>query len=331
MRRCTAECEEAIGRGDAQSHVDGTSQIARLANRVLMVAKQEADNSEDQAFIGRVNDAANVLQTNVTPMVRDAKAVAGNIRDQGKAGQWRDSNKNLLDSVGQVRIAVAGPDAVVEPEIDMASLQLDSAPPRPPLPGGAHPPPRPPPPETDDEDEMFRHAPQGDQPILMAAHGLHQEVRQWSSRDNEIVAAAKRMALLMGRLSQLVRGEGGSKRDLIACAKAIAEASEEVTRLAKELARQCTDKRMRTNLLQVCERIPTIGTQLKILSTVKATMLGAQGTEEDQEATDMLVGNAQNLMQSVKETVRAAEAASIKLRTDAGIRMHWIRRQPWYQ
>ena len=29
--------------------------------------------------------------------------------------------------------------------------------------------------------------------------------------------------------------------------------------------------------MQVCERIPTIATQLKILSTVKATMLGAQG------------------------------------------------------
>lgn len=29
----------------------------------------------------------------------------------------------------------------------------------------------------------------------------------------------------------------------------------------------------------MCERIPTIGTQLKILSTVKATMLGAQGRE----------------------------------------------------
>ena len=42
------------------------------------------------------------------------------------------------------------------------------------------------------------------------------------------------------------RGEGGSKKDLIDCAKAIAEASEEVTRLAKELARECTDKRMRT-------------------------------------------------------------------------------------
>ena len=42
------------------------------------------------------------------------------------------------------------------------------------------------------------------------------------------------------------RGEGGTKKDLIDCAKAIAEASEEVTRLAKELAKECTDRRMRT-------------------------------------------------------------------------------------
>lgn len=38
----------------------------------------------------------------------------------------------------------------------------------------------------------------------------------------------------------------GSKRELIATAKAIAEASEEVTRLAKKLALECTDKRIRT-------------------------------------------------------------------------------------
>ena len=43
-----------------------------------------------------------------------------------------------------------------------------------------------------------------------------------------------------------IRGEGGTKRDLISTAKAIAESSEEVTRLAKELAHECTDKRMRT-------------------------------------------------------------------------------------
>merc|ERR550534_1724744 len=183
------------------------------------------------------------------------------------------------------------------------------APPRPPPPSGGGQygslaPPRPPPPDTDDEaDNMFEHAPTPSQgPIMMAAHELHQEVRQWSSKDNDIIAAAKKMALLMAKLSQLVQEDSGSKRELITIAKAIAESSDEVTRLAKELAKECTDKRMRTNLLQVCERIPTIGTQLKILSTVKATMLGAQGTDEDIEATEMLVGNAQNLMQSVKQT-----------------------------
>lgn len=347
-------CEEAIRKNQPQKMVDNTASIARLANRVLMVAKQESDNSEDPQFISRVNNASDQVQASVTPMVQDAKAVAINTQDTVAVSRWRESNKALLSAVGEVRHAVTvTPDLPPPPEMSNLHISDNShlvqgyqpsqqqysyftdkeyAPPRPPLPGGELPPPRPPPPETDDEDDMFLHAPLPNQPIMMAAHGLHQEVRQWSSKDNDIIVAAKKMAVLMGRLSQLVRGEGGSsKRDLISCAKSIAEASEEVTRLAKELARECTDKRMRTNLLQVCERIPTIGTQLKILSTVKATMLGAQGTEEDQEATDMLVGNAQNLMQSVKETVRAAESASIKIRTDAGIRLRWVRRQPWYQ
>ena len=39
----------------------------------------------------------------------------------------------------------------------------------------------------------------------MAAHALHMDVKQWSSRDNDIIAAAKRMAILMAQLSQLVR------------------------------------------------------------------------------------------------------------------------------
>ncbi|XP_070565636.1 vinculin-like isoform X20 [Ptychodera flava] len=212
------------------------------------------------------------------------------------------------------------------------TLQVgEKAPPRPPLPESDHPPPRPPPPEeSDDEMEVHFPKPQADQPIMTAAYSLHVEAQKWSSKGNEIVAAAKKMALLMAKMSQLVRGEGGSKKELIDCAKAIALASEEVTRLAREVANQCTDKRMRTNLLQVCERIPTISTQLKILSTVKATMLGAQGSDEDQEATEMLVGNAQNLMQSVKETVRAAEAASIKIRTDSGHTLRWVRKRPWY-
>lgn len=54
------------------------------------------------------------------------------------------------------------------------------------------------------------------------------------------------------------------------------------------------------------------------------------GSEEDREATEMLEGNAQNLMQSVKETVRAAEGASIKILAQTQGRLRWVRRLPWY-
>ncbi|RCN25544.1 hypothetical protein ANCCAN_28743 [Ancylostoma caninum] len=66
--------------------------------------------------------------------------------------------------------------------------------------------------------------------------------------------------------------------DLIECAKAIADSSEEVTRLAVQLARLCTDLKMRMALLQMAERIPTIATQLKVCSTVKSTMFGTSMT-----------------------------------------------------
>ncbi|KAI8122710.1 Vinculin [Lucilia cuprina] len=336
-------CEDAIHAKQPQKMVDNTSNIARLINRVLLVAKQEADNSEDPIFTAKLNAATNRLESSLPAMVGDAKRVATNINDPAAAQAWKNSFQRLLGDVRDVRTAMAPPapplpDMPPPPIPEFSAMHLSNqnverAPPRPPLPRDGLAPQRPPPPETDDEDEgVFRTMPHANQPILIAARGLHQEVRQWSSKDNEIIAAAKRMAILMARLSDLVQSDSrGSKRELIATAKKIAEASEDVTRLAKELARQCTDRRIRTNLLQVCERIPTIGTQLKILSTVKATMLGAQGSDEDREATEMLVGNAQNLMQSVKETVRAAEGASIKIRSDHTNRLQWVRRQPWYQ
>ena len=74
---------------------------------------------------------------------------------------------------------------------------------------------------------------------------------QWDHTDNEIIAAAKKIAYLMAHLSELIRGGRGTKRELIACAKGLADASDRITELAKELARHCTDKKIRTNLLQV--------------------------------------------------------------------------------
>ncbi|XP_070696830.1 vinculin-like isoform X2 [Pempheris klunzingeri] len=390
------KCRVAMANVQPQMLVAGATSIARRANRVLLVAKREVENSEDPRFRDTVKHASDILSHTISPMVMDAKGVAGNIQDKALQKAYLDSCLRILGAVGKVREAFQPqePDfPPPPPDLDQLHVTDEQAPPKPPLPEGEVPPPRPPPPEekdeefpeqkagevlsepmmvaarqlhdearkwsskpedeeaveereVDDEDEftdgeddyepellMMPSNQPVNQPILAAAQALHQEARKWSSKGNDIIAAAKRMALLMAEMSRLVRGGSGNKRALIQCAKDIAKASDEVTRLAKEVAKQCTDRRIRTNLLQVCERIPTISTQLKILSTVKATMLGRTNIseEESEQATEMLVHNAQNLMQSVKETVREAEAASIKIRTDAGCTLRWVRKTPWYQ
>ncbi|KAM8924152.1 vinculin isoform 1-T1 [Pelodytes ibericus] len=411
------KCKVAMANMQPQMLVAGATSIARRANRILLVAKREVENSEDPKFREAVKTASDELSKTISPMVMEAKAVAGNISNPALQKGFLDSGYKILTAVAKVREAFQPPEPEFPPpppDLEQLRLSDEAAPPKPPLPEGEVPPPRPPPP--DEKDEEFPEMEVGEavnQPIMVAARQLHDEARKWSSKSpgspappapqsreavvseveqereeeeeeeasvefalssdieddyepelllvpegqpvnqsmlaaaqslhreatkwsskgNDIIAAAKRMALLMAEMSRLVRGGSGNKRALIQCAKDIAKASDEVTKLAKEVAKQCTDKRIRTNLLQVCERIPTISTQLKILSTVKATMLGRTNIseEESEQATEMLVHNAQNLMQSVKETVREAEAASIKIRTDAGFALRWARKTPWYQ
>ncbi|XP_056387234.1 vinculin isoform X1 [Hyla sarda] len=411
------KCKVAMANMQPQMLVAGATSIARRANRILLVAKREVENSEDPKFREAVKNASDDLSKTISPMVLQAKAVAGNISDPALQKSFLDSGYRILGAVAKVREAFQPPEPEFPPpppDLEHLRLTDEAAPPKPPLPEGEVPPPRPPPPDEKDEEfpemkvgevvnqpmieaarqlhdearkwsskspgspapttsqgreavvsevEQEREeeeeeeasvefalssdieddyepelllVPEGqpvNQPMLAAAQSLHREATKWSSKGNDIIAAAKRMALLMAEMSRLVRGGSGNKRALIQCAKDIAKASDEVTKLAKEVAKQCTDKRIKTNLLQVCERIPTISTQLKILSTVKATMLGRTNIsdEESEQATEMLVHNAQNLMQSVKETVREAEAASIKIRTDAGFALRWARKTPWYQ
>merc|ERR1719158_459748 len=193
MQQHTARCDEAIATKQPAKMVDNTSSIARLANRVLQVTKNEADNSEDPKYISVLNIAAEQLQTRVSPMVQCAKSVAMNIDDHGAIDTWRRQNGLLLEAVHSVHKAVQSnnredPDSQqppIPPYPDVSSLRLDedgTAPPRPPPPSGNYgsyiPPRPPPPPDTDDEaDNMFEHAPTPSQgPIMMAAHDLHQEV-----------------------------------------------------------------------------------------------------------------------------------------------------------
>ena len=70
-----------------------------------------------------------------------------------------------------------------------------------------------------------------------------------------------------------------------------------------------------------------------VMILVKATMMGENihGSEEDEEAMDLLVYNAQKLNEAVKDTVGAAESASIRVRSDAGFKLKWVRKPMWFE
>ena len=63
MQSHTGGCDEAIVTRQPTRMVENTSAIARLANRVLQLTKQEADNSEDPRYISSLNISAGQLQT----------------------------------------------------------------------------------------------------------------------------------------------------------------------------------------------------------------------------------------------------------------------------
>lgn len=230
MRRYTNKCEDAIHNNQAQQMVDNTSQIARLGNRVLMAAKNEAENSEEPSFVQRVNTAATQLHSVIPPMVTHAKQVAMNPHDSANSNRWRDANDHLLDSVRAVGDAIVGvpqqqqnlynknnavpsnnyypqkqqqvqnkpktPQPYSHNILEQVSARAPTspivhnrliiredipAPPRPAPPVEISPAPRPPPPpEVDDEEEtraFWERYPlpgASSQPILSAAHNLHQ-------------------------------------------------------------------------------------------------------------------------------------------------------------
>ena len=63
MQEHTGHCEDAIRAGNAIKMVEHTSCLGRMANRVLQVAKQEAENSEDPRFISSLNISADQLHS----------------------------------------------------------------------------------------------------------------------------------------------------------------------------------------------------------------------------------------------------------------------------
>lgn len=144
--------------------------------------------------------------------------------------------------------------------------------------------------------------------IELAAKLLQEETDKWEEEHNSIVKVAKEMAQQMMQIAKFARGRNRlqNKMEMINMAKAIASNALVILKFAQVIAEQCVDERSKGDLLYYAEYLPTISTQLKIISSVKAA------TPSDISADAMLVKNSQNLMQAVVKTLKAAEAACVK-------------------
>jgi vinculin len=103
-----------------------------------------------------------------------------------------------------------------------------------------------------------------------------------------------------------------AKKLLIQSAREIMDDIKPILAEAKKIADNCSDKRLRAQLLQALERIPFLSQQLKIVAAVKAA------NPLDLDSDKQLITCAQNLMNAVKATVQASESASIRAFKVAG-------------
>lgn len=63
MHDATKGCELAIQTSNAAKLVEQASKLGRLSNRILHVAKQETENSEDPKYIARLNTAIDKMHS----------------------------------------------------------------------------------------------------------------------------------------------------------------------------------------------------------------------------------------------------------------------------
>ncbi|KAM4866771.1 uncharacterized protein RHO17_011003 [Thomomys bottae] len=144
--------------------------------------------------------------------------------------------------------------------------------------------------------------------------GMDQPLQEDGSLDsqNRIAQLTEDMAKEVLLMAKSVKRRGCilTKDELITSARKVAASGQHFSRLIGIIAKNCIDQRCSQELLCVVEQIQTMSRQLHILSSVKASQERSKSSEE------LLVENAQQLLQAVSKTVRAAEAASLRgLRT----------------
>ncbi|XP_037637329.1 uncharacterized protein LOC119495166 [Sebastes umbrosus] len=136
---------------------------------------------------------------------------------------------------------------------------------------------------------------------------LKQESDSWDPKDNRIVQVTRKMADTLCYMTQYLRKKGPipNKEAFVTAAKDVISNCQSVTQFIRVIANHCLDKQCTVELSLIVEQILTITNQLNIISSVNAVTPGCKSSDE------ILVKNAQNLLQTVLRGVHAAETACI--------------------
>ncbi|CDQ73316.1 unnamed protein product [Oncorhynchus mykiss] len=137
---------------------------------------------------------------------------------------------------------------------------------------------------------------------------LKQETDRWDARGNRIVQVTREIADQIYHMAQYLRRKGPilSKEMFVNTAKGVVSNCQYITHFVRVISNHCLDKQCTAELSLRVEQILTITNQLTIISSVNALTPGSKSSDE------ILVKNAQNLLQIVLHGVRAAETACIK-------------------
>uniref|UniRef100_UPI0037E867E6 vinculin n=1 Tax=Semicossyphus pulcher TaxID=241346 RepID=UPI0037E867E6 len=156
---------------------------------------------------------------------------------------------------------------------------------------------------TDRHDGAYREA----SSLTYTSLFLKQESDSWDPKDNRIVQVTRRMADTICYMTQYLRKKGPipNKEAFVTAAKDVISNCQSVTQFIRVIANHCLDKQCTVELSLIVEQILTITNQLNIISSVNAVTPGCKSSDE------ILVKNAQNLLQTVLRGVHAAETACI--------------------
>ncbi|XP_062851915.1 vinculin-like [Trichomycterus rosablanca] len=137
---------------------------------------------------------------------------------------------------------------------------------------------------------------------------IKQEAKRWDVDGNHIVKVTKEMAEKIHQMTLYLKRKGPiqSKDAFVALTKDLIMSSQTITQFVKVIADYCLDKHSTKEMYIISEQILTVTNQLTILSSVNAVTPMCKSSDE------ILVKNAQSLLQTVIQVIQAVETACIK-------------------